>query len=67
MSSPVHGYCVVCKGGIPRGVNWTLTGQLNRVHADPDDCIAKLRPHRYAAFMKVNPRYVSRERYEVVR
>lgn len=63
MGSPLHGHCEVCKGPIPKGTNWTLTGQLRRVHADPDDCVARLRPKRYLAFIKANPHYVSKERY----
>lgn len=61
--NPTHGYCTVCRGPIPKGVNWTLTGQLNRVHADPDDCIAVLRPSVYKRFMKLNPNYRSQDRY----
>ena len=43
-SKPRHGFCTICKGPIETGVSWTLTGMMNRIHADPDDCIAILRP-----------------------
>lgn len=61
---PTHGYCTLCKGAIPYGVKWTLTGMLFRVHADPDDCIAELNPKLHKKFMKLNPTYKSRHRYD---
>lgn len=56
-TDPVHGYCTVCDGRIDRGMQWTLTGQMNRVHADPDRCIEALHPAITKAFIKANPRY----------
>ena len=46
---PTHGFCTVCKGAIPKGVQWTLTRLMFRVHADPDDCIFVLRPRMHRA------------------
>lgn len=63
--APKHGICEVCGGRIEAGVQWTLTGQLRRVHTDPDDCVAVLHPKRYRAFLKANPNYRSKSRYEV--
>lgn len=60
----LHGYCTVCNGPIPGGVKWTFTGMLFRVHADPDDCVAVLRPEVHREFMRLNPNYRSRERYD---
>jgi hypothetical protein len=60
---PAHGFCSVCKGPIPAGVNWTLTGAMFRVHEDPDDCIAQLDPEAFAKFKEANPKYISQERY----
>jgi len=60
---PTHGYCSVCGGAIPKGVQWTLTSILQRVHSDPDDCIAVLHPKLYKKFIKANPTYGSRRRY----
>jgi len=57
--NPTHGFCAVCTGPIVRGVKWTFTGMLNRVHADRDDCIAVLHPKLYQAFLKTNPHYKS--------
>lgn len=64
MKRPIHGFCTLCKGPIPKGVNWTLTGMMNRIHSDPDDCIAVLRPSIIKKFMKLNPTYTSRHRYK---
>lgn len=61
--APVHGYCTICKGPIVKHVMWTLTGQLNRIHANPDDCIKVLHPSIYKRFMKVNSKYKSKDRY----
>lgn len=63
MDEPRHGFCAVCRGAIPAGVCWTFTGQMNRVHADPDDCVSVLRPSVHKAFMRANPLYRSGSRY----
>ncbi len=63
-TDPAHGFCTLCKGPIVKGVQWTLTGMMNRIHSDPDDCIAVLRPSIYKRFIKANPRYVSKHRYQ---
>jgi len=39
MKRPLHGYCAVCRGPIPKGKQWTLTAELFRVHANVDQCI----------------------------
>ena len=54
---PMHGYCAVCGGRIERGMWWTLTRQMNRVHEDADRCIQVLHPEVVADFLKTNPRY----------
>ncbi len=41
---PTHGYCAVCYGPIEKGMQWTFTRQLNRVHLDPDRCVQVLNP-----------------------
>ena len=60
---PTHGYCAVCKGPIPKGVTFTFTEMMFRVHSSPDDCLRVLRPSYVKAFMKVNPHFKSKHRY----
>ena len=55
--NPGNGKCALCRGRIRKGQYWTLTGQLNRVHADPDNCIAVLRPSITKKFLRANPTY----------
>lgn len=60
-----HGRCSVCKGIIPLGGCWTFTEQLRRVHSSPDDCVAVLHPKEYKKYLKSNPNFESRHRYQV--
>lgn len=62
---PAHGHCEVCGGQIPSGVCWTLSGCMRRIHADTDDCFATLHPAAHARFLRLNPNYVSKDRYQV--
>lgn len=54
---PVHGYCAICEGPIERGMQWTFTRQMNRIHNDPDRCIEVLHPEIVNTFLRTNPRY----------
>lgn len=57
MKTGDYGICNVCEGPINAPQQWKLTTHLLKVHADPEDCFAKLHPGRWGTIMRVERKH----------